>query len=418
MSAGGRYLVITELFLPTKGGTAVWFDEVYRRLGGRQIHIVTADVPGATEHDRDHPNVVHRLSLSRRWWLRPESLGIYMKFLAASLYTACRHRFDAVHAGRVLPEGLVGWLVAKLIRRPLVVYSHGEELTTWRQPAKLRAMRWTYRHADLVIANSEFTAQELRKLGVAPGKIALVNPGVDVERFRPGLPHDDLRRALGLATRDKMILSVGRLSRRKGFDHVIRALPSLRQHGLSVYYALIGVGEDRDYLLALATELGIDDRVHLIGHVSQEDLPRWYNAADVVAMPNRVVDGDTEGFGMVFLEAAACAKPTIAGTAGGTQAAVVDRVTGLRVDGTSVKAIADALELLLTDSSMARRFGEHGQARAVKQFSWQRVAERTRTLQAATRTFDAQTTDAEDHPLEPSGKPMASRNCSRKARDQ
>ena len=66
-----RYLVITELFLPTKGGTAVWFDEVYRRLGGKGIHIVTSDVPGAAEHDRGHPNSVHRLVLRRLWWLRP-----------------------------------------------------------------------------------------------------------------------------------------------------------------------------------------------------------------------------------------------------------------------------------------------------------------------------------------------------------
>src|SRR6476661_7373072 len=72
-------LVITELFLPTKGGTAVWFDEVYRRLGGKEIHILTADVPDAEAHDRDHPNAVHRVSLARHAWLRPESLAMYAR---------------------------------------------------------------------------------------------------------------------------------------------------------------------------------------------------------------------------------------------------------------------------------------------------------------------------------------------------
>jgi phosphatidylinositol alpha-1,6-mannosyltransferase len=378
--SGERYLVITELFLPTKGGTAVWFDEVYRRLGGRSIHIVTADVPGAAEHDRGHPNVVHRLKLQRRWWLRPESLAIYAKLLVASLSAGLRHRFDAVHAGRVLPEGLVGWLVARLIRRPLVIYSHGEELTTWRQAAKMRAMRWTYRHADLVIANSEFTREELMKAGVTPGKIVLVNPGVDVERFRPNLPHDDLKAAIGLAAGDKLIVSVGRLSRRKGFDQIIRALPLLRKRGLPVHYALIGIGEDRDYLQGLAQELRMTGQVHFLGHVSQQDLPRWYNAADVVAMPNREIDGDTEGFGMVFLEAAACAKPTVAGIAGGTQAAVVDGVTGFRIDGASGEAVVDALGRLLADPRLATQIGEQGHARAVREFSWQQIAERTRAL--------------------------------------
>jgi phosphatidyl-myo-inositol dimannoside synthase len=375
-----RYLVITELFLPTKGGTAVWFDEVYRRLGGRQIHIITANVPGAAEHDRDHPNVVHRLNLRRYRWLRPESLGMYAKLLAASIAVGLQYRFDAVHAGRVLPEGLVGWLVARVIRKPLVIYSHGEELTTWRQAAKMRAMAWTYRHADVVIANSEFTRDELVKLGVQAGKISLVYPGVDLSRFRPGLPHDDLRASIGLAAGQKLIVTVGRLSRRKGFDQVIRSLPLLLERGLAVDYVVIGVGEDADYLRSLASDLGVSSRVHFLGHVAPEDLPRWYNAADVVAMPNREIDGDTEGFGMVFLEAAACAKPTVAGVAGGTAAAIIDGVTGIRIDGASTQAVADALGRLLRDPLLAKTMGESGYRRAIGNFSWEAVAEKTRQL--------------------------------------
>ena len=100
---------------------------------------------------------------------------------------------------------------------------------------------------------------------------------------------------------------------------------------------IIGVGEDREYLATLARETGVAERVLLVGSVTTEELPRWYNAADVVAMPNRDIDGDTEGFGMVFIEAAACGKPAVAGMAGGTGAAVIDGVTGLRVDGASIR---------------------------------------------------------------------------------
>ena len=377
-----RYLVITELFLPTKGGTAVWFDEVYRRLGGKDIHIVTADVPGAKGYDAEQPNAVHRLSLRRHWWLRPESLGIYVKFLVVSLALALRHHFDAVHAGRVLPEGLVGWLVARLTGRPLIIYAHGEELTTWRQRGKKRAMVWTYRHANLVIANSEFTREELLKIGLAPGKIALLYPGVDVHRFRPGLLCDDLKPSLGLTAGEKLIVSVGRLSRRKGFDQVIRSLPLLARLGLRARYAVTGIGEDLDYLQKLAREVGVSDRVHFLGHVDPDDLPRWYNAADVVAMPNREIGGDTEGFGMVFLEAAACAKPAVAGLAGGTGAAVIDGVTGLRVDGASTQAVAEALGRLLENPVLASELGERGRARALRDFSWERVGDKTRELQA------------------------------------
>ena len=314
--------------------------------------------------------------------MRPESLAMYAKLSAASLLIGLRHEFDAIHAGRVLPEGLAGWIVARTLGRPLVIYSHGEELTTWRQKSKMQAMVWTYRRADVVIANSEFTRDELLKLGIPAANVTILHPGVDIERFSPGLRYDDLRASIGLRSGQKLVVSVGRLSRRKGFDQVIRALPIMVDHGLDVHYAVIGIGEDGDYLRNLANELGVSDRVHLLGHVDPDALPRWYNAADIVTMPNREIDGDTEGFGMVFIEAAACGKATIAGIAGGTGAAVIDGLTGLRVDGTSLEAVADGLCRLLGDDSLAAQFGKSGRERAVRDFSWQHVAEQTSRVAA------------------------------------
>jgi phosphatidylinositol alpha-1,6-mannosyltransferase len=371
-----RILVITELFLPTKGGTAVWFDEVYRRIGGKEIHIVTADVPGARDHDVNHPNSVHRLQLRRYAWVKPESLVMYLKLFIVSLRLAFRHRFDAVHAGRVLPEGFAGWLVARLTGLPLVIYAHGEEITTWRQSGKFRAMRFAYRHADKVIANSEFTRGELRKLGVREEAITIISPGVDIEKFRPELPTTDLTRRIGLEPGQKLILSVGRLSRRKGFDQVIRSIPKLLEKHLDVRYAIIGIGDDYEYLRNLARQCGVDDRVHLLGHVAMEDLPRWYNACTVFAMPNRDIDGDTEGFGMVYLEAAACGKTSLCGRAGGTGAAVIDGVTGFRVDGEALDEITQALERLLTDAPAAG-LAKAAYDRVTSEYSWQRVAEKT-----------------------------------------
>lgn len=138
--------------------------------------------------------------------------------------------------------------------------------------------------------------------------------------FHAGLSHSApcayLKASICLAANQKLILFVGRLSLRKGFDMVIRSLPELLRQGLDVRYALIGIGEDGDYLSNLAHELCVSDRVHMLGHVPSDDLPRWYNACDIFAMPNREIHGDTEGFGMVFIEAASCGKPAIAGTAG------------------------------------------------------------------------------------------------------
>ncbi|MDH5436544.1 MAG: glycosyltransferase family 4 protein [Gammaproteobacteria bacterium] len=376
----GRILVLTELFLPTKGGTAVWFDEVYQRLGGKEIHVVTADVPGADNHDRHHKNTIHRIAMQRHPWLRPESIAMYYNLFKTSIKVGIKNSIETIHAGRVLPEGLVGWLVARLLRKNIVIYAHGEEITTWRESGKFNAMLFAYSHADTVIANSDFTRNELLKLGISPSKIVLISPGVDIERFHKGLEFDDLRRQINLGKQGKLVLSVGRLSRRKGFDQIIECIPELVRQGIDVHYAIIGIGEDQQYLEKLMKEKHVEDRVHFLGHVSMDDLPRWYCASDIFAMPNREINGDTEGFGMVFMEAAACGKPVIAGKAGGTGAAVIDNTTGLRVNGGDVEAVLKALSRLLSDEDYAHSLGEQGFIRATGEFSWEKVAERTKEL--------------------------------------
>lgn len=379
-----RLLVLTELFLPTKGGTAIWAAEVYRRLGGKEIHIVTADVPGAAAVDAAHPNTIHRLSLRRVAWLRPESLAMYARFFFKSLGLALTHRFDAVHAFRALPEGMVAWSVARLTFRPVVIYAHGEELTSWGNGRKFRAMRFALRHADRVVANSDHTRETLLGMGVAPARITLIYPGVDVSVFRPGLDTAGLREGWGIGADEKLLFSVGRLSRRKGFDQTIRAVERLRAEGVPLRYVIGGIGEDADYLDGLIRDLGLTDVVHRIGPVREADLPRWQNACDVFAMPNREINGDNEGFGMVFIEAAACGKPSLAGLAGGTGSAVLHAETGLRVDGTSVDAVADGLRSLLAQPAQTREWGQRALQRVEREFSWERVAEKTRQLNMTT----------------------------------
>jgi phosphatidylinositol alpha-1,6-mannosyltransferase len=363
-------LMITELFLPTKGGTAVMFEDDCRRLGGRSVHIVTAAVPGDSEFDIGHPNTLHRLVLQRHLWLRPESLLLYARLSWKSLRLAFANRFAAVLAGRALPEGIVAWGVGRLRGCKVVIYAHGEELTGWGRGRKFQAMCFALRRADKVLANSDFTRDTLLSLiGVRPDQIVMAYPTVDAARFRPGLPFDDLRAGIGLAADQPLVLSVGRLQRRKGFDQVVRSLPGLLKRGIDVHYAIVGIGEDWQYLEDLAAELGVRDRLHLLGHVDPADLPRWYNACHLFAMPNRDIGGDTEGFGIVYLEANACAKPAIAGLAGGTGSAVEHGLNGLRADGTSTDAVEASIAQLLLDKEESQRLGAAGRKRILDGFT-------------------------------------------------
>jgi phosphatidylinositol alpha-1,6-mannosyltransferase len=375
------FLMLTELFLPTKGGTAVSFDDDFRRLGGKEIHIVTADVPGAREFDATHPNTIHRLKLERVPWLKPESLLMYGKFFFKSLALLATNRFQAVFAARALPEGLVAWAVARLAGLPVLTYAHGEEFTTWGYGWKFKAMCFAMRNADALLSNSDFTKDLMVDLlGVDPGRIELTYPTVDENRFRPDLPAEDLRASINVQPGQSLILSVGRLKRRKSFDNTIRALALLRARGVDVHHALIGIGEHREYLEKLARAEGVSDRVHLLGHVPYEDLPRWYCACDVFAMPNRDINGDTEGFGLVFLEAASAGRPAVAGRAGGAGSAVLDGVTGLLVDGDDLEAIAGALQRILSSPAEAAEMGRQGRERVLGFFTHERRVEQLRRL--------------------------------------
>jgi phosphatidylinositol alpha-1,6-mannosyltransferase len=211
-------------------------------------------------------------------------------------------------------------------------------------------------------------------------RIALTYPTVDEERFHPAPVDEELRRSVNVSGDKKLILSVGRLMRRKGFDNVIRSLPILLEQGLIIEYALIGIGNEKTYLQELAEELNVAEHVHFLGHVSYEDLPRWYHACDLFAMPNRDIEGDSEGFGLVFLEAAASGKPAIAGKAGGTSSAVIDGKTGLLVDGENVAEIATAMGRLLDDPEESSRLGHAARQRVLENYIHKRRVDQLREL--------------------------------------
>ena len=173
---------------------------------------------------------------------------MYFRLFRKSLILTFRHQFEVIHAIRSLPEGLVGLAISRITSVPLVVYNHGEELTTWGHGIKYKVMCFTIRHAGKVVANSDYTRDQLLRIGIDPEKITTIYPGVDVQRFQPGLKCDDLKKSLGLDNDQTLVLSVGRLSRRKGFDMVIRSLPLLVNKGCDVHYALVGIGDDQEYL--------------------------------------------------------------------------------------------------------------------------------------------------------------------------
>jgi phosphatidylinositol alpha-1,6-mannosyltransferase len=160
------------------------------------------------------------------------------------------------------------------------------------------------------------------------------------------------------------------LDRRKGQDRLIRAMPAILERIPAAVLLIAGSGPEESRLRAMVDELRLQSSVLFLGHVSDEDRLAWYRTADLYAMPNRTLnDGDTEGFGLVFLEAGACGLGVIGGRAGGVPDAILDGETGLLVDGESVPDIAAACIRLLLDPQLRATMGRNGMAHAAR-MSW------------------------------------------------
>lgn len=388
---GRKILMLSEQYLPLRGGHIVFMHELARRIGG--VTVLTAREADAADAETIDGVRVLRTDLSRRWYLRPESLGMYVRLLARSIHLVRRERPAAIVAARVLPEGYVATRVGRMFGLPTVVFAHGEEITPWLPDrpggsprgliAKLkkRCVWSAYHAATRIVANSRFTRSRLALGGIDKARVSIVHPGTDPEQFKPEPPDAALAAELGAEGR-RVMLTVGRVTWRKGQDTVVRAMPQILRDVPDALYLVAGSGPMEGELRELIENEGLHDHVRLLGTVGAGQLARLYHMADVYVMPGRVSPDtqDVEGFGIVFLEAGACEVPVIGGRVGGMPDAVADGETGLLVDGEDVDAVAEACRRLLTDRELARRMGRAGRQRVIEHLSWDRAAEQFASL--------------------------------------
>lgn len=377
-----RHALLTEHWFPQIGGSIQLFDGVYGRAlpPGDFAHIIAGGPPGAELHDATYPRPVTRFDDTRYTWMKPESSLEYARMLAATMRVCQRDRIEVLHCARVIPEGLVAMAVRRALGVPYTVWVHGEEVSIYaRFAVKKRLMPRVFAGARAVFVNSTFTQARATLAGAAPEKTHVVHPAVDAALFEGPFDTRDLAARWNTAGHT-VILTVGRLTRRKGHDRMLRALAQLRAQGAlgDAVWLVLSDGELEAELQAQCTKEGLDDVVRWVGPVRRDELPRYYALADVFAMPNRTLDdADVEGFGMVFLEAAAAGVPVIGGRSGGVADAVDDGRNGVLVDGASVEAIADALHAMLRDGERRRRMGDEGR-RWARGFTWEAAAAKVR----------------------------------------
>jgi phosphatidylinositol alpha-1,6-mannosyltransferase len=391
-------LLISDIFPPTIGGSGRWFWEIYRRLSLARIVVAAGEAPGARAFDAEHDLETERLKLSfPTLFIRPRTLVPYAQAYRSLRKLVQRHDIARLHAARGAPEGLLALAVRVRTGIRYCCYAHGEEVNLsnpeerprWYRRRVLGSrelasmMYLVLRGADYVIANSENTRHILtRRWGLPERRVRLLYPGVDTTRFVPAPPDAAVRARLGWSRR-KVLLTVGRLQKRKGHDVMVRALATLRRRRPDTLYSIVGDGDERSHLERLVDELDLSGHVQFLGAVDEDTLLSCYQQCDLFVLPNREIEGDIEGFGMVLLEAQACGKPVITGQSGGTMEAIKVPDTGILVDCHQAETLAAAVDDLLSDATRSQRMGEAARQWAIE-FGWDRLAARAVDLFRAT----------------------------------
>jgi phosphatidyl-myo-inositol dimannoside synthase len=264
-------------------------------------------------------------------------------------------------------------LLKTLLSIPIALISHGEDIPTGQ--LKSNALkRWLLNRVDLLICNSHCTRNRMDGfLGKETGAI-VAYPGVE-DKFFFNVDTSAILSELDVGGK-RLLYTVGRLDERKGQDTVIRALPEILKKHPDILYLIGGEGKHGENLKQIAEEQEVKSHVRFLGSVSDNKILAFFQAGDVFVMPNRTIEGDSEGFGIVFLEAGASGKPVVGGHSGGAPEAIVDGVTGILVDPYSSSDVAEKICFLLSNPDEARKMGAAGRTRADRDFRWARLVGR------------------------------------------
>jgi phosphatidylinositol alpha-1,6-mannosyltransferase len=263
--------------------------------------------------------------------------------------------------GAAAPLALMAGKLRSAGASNIVALTHGHEVWWAKIPILKSLLKKIIKDVDHLGYLGDFTKGEIAKISNQPQKFLQIAPGIDTQHFAPKIARGDLIEKYRLDGR-RVIVSVGRLVHRKGQDELVKAMPKILEQFPDAILLFVGEGPIKQMLFNSAKQLGVLPKVVFTGRVSHHDLPDYICLGEIFAMPvrSRFSGLEVEGLGIVYLEASACGLPVIVGNSGGAVDAVLDKKTGLLVDGTKSDQIADAICELLANPERAKQMGAAG----------------------------------------------------------
>ncbi len=345
------------------------------RLPEGSVTVYAPRWQGAAEFDAAQPFPVIR---------HPTSLMLPVPAVARRAARIVREReIDTVLFGAAAPLGLLAPALRRAGVARTVALTHGHEAGWARVPGARSLFRRIGTEVDTLTYLAEYFRIRMARVlpAEAAARMVRLAPGVDVTTFHPGAGEGTVRDRLKLAGRP-VVVCVSRMVPRKGQDTLIQAWPKVRAEFPDAALLLVGDGPYRKRLERMAAERDVADEVIFTGGVPATDLPGYYAAADVFAMPCRTRQRglDVEGLGIVYLEASATGLPVIGGDSGGAPDAILDGETGYVVRGGDPVATAARIIDLLRDPARAKAMGERGLAWVHQEWRWELVADRLASI--------------------------------------
>lgn len=389
-----KILVLTSTFPRWPGDTTPPFvQELSKRLADSfEITVLAPHYPGSPVREkRDGMDIRRfRYSLGKLETLAGEQamlpalrrnrLNYFLLpfFLAAeffsTLYLVRRHRIDCIHAHWLLPQGLIAALVGLITGVPFVVTAHGGDVYGLRGWLPTVLKSFTLRRAAHVTAVSRDLAARIEEL--VPGlAISVIPMGVDSTAFHPDFIDQDIRQRHNIT--GEFLLFVGRLSEKKGVCYLLEAMPRVVERFPDAKLLVVGKGELEDELRDLAGRLALADQVVFAGAIPNHELPAYYATADVFVGPSiKCSGGDTEGFGLTFVEAGLSGCLVIGTRTGGIGDIIEHGETGFLVEMRDAEALAEVIINGLAMQAESREFGGVARQRLKDNFDWQIIAEK------------------------------------------
>lgn len=372
-----KVLIVTNDFPPRSGGIQSFVHSLALGLPGDSVVVYAPAWEGAAEFDAKQPFPVFR---------HPTSLMLPVPSVARRARSiAAAHGCDTVLFGAAAPLGLLAPSLRRAGVRRVVAVTHGHEAGWAILPGARQVLRRIGDGADVVTYLGEYTRVRLSRAlsPAAASRMTRLAPGVDSGQFRPGAGGAELRQRLGIPAARPVVLCVSRMVQRKGQDTLLRAWPAVLAGAQAAGLAepllmLTGDGPYRPALHRLAARLRVTGSVLFTGAVSGAELPAYYDAGTVFAMPCRTRRRglDVEGLGIVYLEASATGLPVIGGDSGGAPDTILPGVTGHVVPGRDREELARRLIELLADPDAAAAMGEKGRAWIDREWRWDLVTAR------------------------------------------